>query len=81
VPNGNNDAWVGREGCSNAIAGEGWINEDRPLIPDDDVGYVSAGDFGVYIAFGSCGNGNGNYYSRFESSSGASAESARANRC
>ena len=38
-------------------------------------------DAGTALVDGSCGNGDGNYYSRFESSSGASAESSRAYRC
>jgi hypothetical protein len=38
VPNVNNDAHVGREGCSNQIEGEGRIREDRTWWPDDTVG-------------------------------------------
>ncbi|MFI5490878.1 MULTISPECIES: hypothetical protein [Micromonospora] len=80
VPDSDNNAWVGREGCSNTIPGTGYIYEDRNNWPDDKVGEKSF-DAGTALVDGSCGNGDGNYYSRFESSSGASAESSRAYRC
>ncbi|WP_279635767.1 hypothetical protein [Micromonospora inaquosa] len=38
-------------------------------------------DAGTALVDGSCGNGTGNYYSKFKSSTGASAESSRAQRC
>jgi hypothetical protein len=81
VPNVNNDAFVGREGCSNQIEGEGLIREDRSFFPDDTVGSRSGSDWGVHVVFGSCGNGEGDYYSEFRSSSGAMAQSSRAERC
>ncbi|MFY1686323.1 hypothetical protein [Plantactinospora sp. WMMB782] len=81
VPNSNNDAVVGREGCSNTVDGEGRIREDRNAWPDDTVGSISGGGWGTKTVNGSCGNGRGSYYSDFKSSTGASAASSRATRC
>lgn len=81
VPNSGNDATVGRAGCSNTVDGVGRVREDRNNWPDDTVGEISGGGWGVKSVNGSCGNGNGSYYSDFRSSTGASAESSRANRC
>ncbi|MEU5940937.1 hypothetical protein ABZ807_17485 [Micromonospora sp. NPDC047548] len=80
VPDSDNNAWVGREGCSNTVPGTGYIYEDRNNWPDDEVGKKSF-DAGTALVDGSCGNGKGNYYSKFKSSTGASAESSRAERC
>jgi hypothetical protein len=81
VPNSSNDAVVGRSGCSNAIDGTGRIREDRNNWPDDTVGSISGGGWGLKTVNGSCGNGRGSYYSDFKSSTGASAASSRAVRC
>jgi hypothetical protein len=81
VPNSGNDAVVGREGCSNTVDGTGRVREDRNNWPDDTVGEVSGGGWGVKTVNGSCGNGRGTYYSDFRSSTGASGESSRATRC
>lgn len=75
-PNVNNDAFVGRSGCANEIEGEGLIREDRNLAPDDTVGSRTGSDWGVHVVFGSCGNGEGEYYSEFRASSGEMAKSA-----
>ncbi|MFI7520112.1 hypothetical protein [Micromonospora globbae] len=80
VPDAWNDAITGREGCSNTIPGTGYIMEDRNNWPDDEVGSKSF-NAGTAWVFGSCGNGYGSYYSKFNSSSGASASSSRALRC
>lgn len=80
VPNSSNDAIVGRSGCSNTIPGTGFIREDRTVLPDDTVGSRTF-DAGLATVNGSCGNGRGSYYSQFNSSSGASAQSSRAIRC
>lgn len=81
VPNSSNDAVVGREGCSNTVDGTGRVREDRGSWPDDTVGEVSGGGWGTKTVNGSCGNGNGTYFSEFSSSSGGSADSSGANRC
>lgn len=78
-PNSNNNAITGRAGCSNTISGTGLIREDR-LGPDDTVGQRTF-SAGLASVNGSCGNGTGQYYSEFRSSSGASAQSSRATRC
>lgn len=80
VPNSANDAKVGRSGCGNTLDGKGTVNEDR-FGPDDAVGTVEGSGWGVKTVDGSCGNGVGDYYSRFESGSGAHAESSRTRRC
>lgn len=80
VPDSDNNAVTGREGCSNTIPGTGRIFEDRNNWPDDEVGKKDF-DAGTALVDGSCGNGRGNYYSKFNSSSGGSAESSRAQRC
>lgn len=81
VPNSNNNAVVGRSGCSNTVDGVGRVREDRNNWPDDTVGEVKGGGWGTKTVNGSCGNGRGTYYSDFKSSTGASAESSRATRC
>lgn len=81
VPNVNNDAYVGRSGCSNQIEGVGLIREDRTFFSDDTVGERTGADWGVHVVYGSCANGKGDYYSEFRSSSGALAQSSRAERC
>lgn len=81
MPNSSNDAIVGREGCSGTVDGVGRVREDRNNWPDDTVGSVSGSGWGTKWVYGSCGNGNGTYYSDFRSSTGASAESSRATRC
>lgn len=79
-PDANNNAYVGRYGCSGTIAGRGYVLEDRPAAPDGQVGYKYF-QAGMAWVNGSCGNGNGQYYSEFDSSSGATAQSARRERC
>lgn len=81
TPNLANDATVGREGCVTiAVDSVGYIKEDRSGFPDDIVGDATF-DAGTQKIFGSCGNGRGAYYSQFNSSSGATAQSSRVTRC
>lgn len=80
LPNAANDAIVGRSGCSNTISGTGRIKENRRYMMDDVVGEDTF-DAGVKMIYGSCGNGKGNYYSEFSSSSGAFAKSSSVLTC
>lgn len=80
-PNSSNDAEVGRSGCGNTLDGKGQILEDRNNWPDDAVGTTEGSGWGVKWVYGSCGNGDGMYYSQFESGSGANAQSSRVRRC
>lgn len=80
IPDWENDARVGREGCANTLSGTGRIKENRPNFPDDVVGELTF-QAGVRWVFGSCGNGPGYYYSEFSSSSGAFGQSADGYRC
>ncbi|MGH3750390.1 MAG: hypothetical protein ACRDT8_23670 [Micromonosporaceae bacterium] len=79
-PNTANDAIVGREGCASNIPVTGYIKEDRNNWGDDTVGSRSFTG-GIAWVYGSCGNGSGYYYSQVNSSSGATAQSARRYRC
>lgn len=81
VPNSGNDAQVGRANCGNTLDGKGTVVEDRNNWPDDTVGVTQGSGWGVKWVYGSCGNGEGTYYSAFESGSGASAQSSRVKRC
>lgn len=80
LPNASNNAYVGRDGCSSNQYGTGWVKEDRTRWPDSTVG-VRTFSGGMAWVNGSCGNGEGSYYSEYESSSGASAQSERRRRC
>jgi hypothetical protein len=79
-PNKYNNAVVGRENCAEPRLVDGYIYEDRGIFPDDIVGHKEFRG-GVSTVNGSCGNGQGEYYSRAVSSSGASAKSAAVDRC
>lgn len=78
-PNAANDAIMGRVGCSNTISGEGVIKESR--FGFDDIVGRKTFPAGTEKVLGSCGNGEGSYYSVFTSSSGARAGSSIVTTC
>lgn len=80
VPDSNNNSYQGRTGCSGTISGTGRVYEYRNNFPDDVVGSKTF-QAGLAWVNGSCGNGEGVYYAKFSSSSGASITSAKAARC
>lgn len=80
VPNNSNEAWLGRQNCANSIHIDAYIKEDRPVLPDITVGEAHFVG-GIRWVDGSCAVGVGNFYSEVQSSSGASAQSARARNC
>lgn len=80
TPNSNNNAQVGRDGCSNTRTVYGYIKERRNNFPDDVVGSKTF-QGGVQWVNGSCGNGVGHYYSEANSSSGAQEKSAAVANC
>ncbi|HPF82004.1 hypothetical protein [Nostocoides australiense] len=63
APNSNNDAAVGRKGCTNTIKANGYIKENR-VGPDDIVGETLNVGAGWFMVYGTCGNGQGKYFAQ-----------------
>lgn len=80
APNNSNNAWLGRADCTNYVSVYAKIAENRNNYPDDTI-ISRTFNGGVSYFDGSCGNGEGYYYSYVKSSAGSTGTSGNSYNC